>query len=161
MTFIDPKTYYQNLPQKRMAVAALFFNEQGQVLVLKTSYKKHWTLPGGVVEHNESLSLALVREVKEETGLAVINYKLAVLDYCAPKIVNEVQNTESLQILFDCGVLDKTAESSIKIDHDEIVEYKFCSSAEALKILGIPLRRRLSSYLEVKRAVYLENGLNI
>jgi 8-oxo-dGTP pyrophosphatase MutT (NUDIX family) len=159
MNFIDPKTYYQNLPKKRMAVAALFFNEQGQILILKTSYKKYWTLPGGVVEQDESLSLALLREIKEEIGLDIINYKLAVLDYCFPKLVKGTLNTESIQVLFDCGIIDKKSISLIKIDNDEIIEYQFCEIMEALEILGIPLRKRLRSYLKTRETVYLENGL--
>ena len=71
-----------------------------------------------------------------------------------------MQNTESLQILFDCGVLFN-GEYSIKIDEDEIVEYKFCNIDEALSLLGIPLRKRLRSYLSDKAPVYLENGLKI
>lgn len=59
MNFIDPKIYYKNLPQKRMAVAALFFNERGEILILKPSYKEDWILPGGVVELNESLGGSL------------------------------------------------------------------------------------------------------
>ena len=161
MSFIDPKIYYKTLPQKRMAVAALFFNEQGQILILKTSYKKGWTLPGGVVEEDESLSLALIREVKEEVNLDINKFELAALDYCAPKLVKEVLNTESLQILFNCGIINKTNELLIKIDHEEIIDYKFCELAEALNLLGIPLRKRLRSYLETKETVYLENGLKI
>lgn len=161
MNFIDPKIYYKTLPQKRMAVGALFFNDRGQILILKTSYKKYWTLPGGVVEQDESLSLALRREVKEEVNLEVLNFKLAALDYCPPKLVNKNLNTESLQILFDCGMVDKETETLIKIDNDEIIDYKFTEVAEALKILGIPLRKRLSTYLETKAALYLESGQKV
>lgn len=159
MQFIDPKIYYQNLPKKRMAVAAVFFNEAGQILILKNGYRKFWTLPGGVVELNESLGEALRREIKEEIGLDILNYKLAALDYCKAKVVNEVQNTESLQILFDCGIINRTNELLIKIDNDEILEYKFCELSEALNLLGIPLRKRLRSYLTAKETVYLENGI--
>lgn len=161
MNFIDPKIYYKTLPQKRMAVGALFFNEQGQILILKTSYKKYWTLPGGVVEQDESLSLALRREVKEEVNLDVLDFKLAALDYCPPKLVNKILNTESLQILFDCGTINQATEALIKIDNDEIIDYKFSEVAEALKILGIPLRKRLRTYLETKETLYLESGQKV
>ena len=161
MIFIDPKTYYKNLPQKRIAVAALFLNEQGQILILKNSYRKYWTLPGGVVDQDESLSLALIREVKEEINLDIIKFELAALDYCGPKLVKEILNTESVQILFDCGIINQATELLIKIDNEEIVEYKFCSLEDALEILGKPIKRRLMSYFEKKEMVYLENGLKI
>lgn len=161
MSYIEPKIYYQNLPQKRMAVAALIFNEQGQILILKTSYKKYWLLPGGVVEKDESLAVALTREIKEEIDLDITNFKLAALDYCAPNLRNGIQNTESLQILFDCGVIDSVTEALIIVDGDEILEYKFCDVEETLKLLSKPLRKRVNSYLDGKETVYLENGLKI
>lgn len=161
MTYVEPKIYYQNLPQKRMAVAALIFNEQGEILILKTSYKKYWLLPGGVVERDESLAQALIREIKEEIDLDITNFKLAALDYCAPNIRNGVQNTESLQILFDCGTINPATEALVIVDGDEILEYKFCNEEEALKLLSKPLRKRVASYLENRVATYLENGLKI
>lgn len=161
MEFIDPKIYYKNLPQKRMAVGALFFNEQGQILILRASYKKYWTLPGGVVEKDESLDMALRREVKEELDIDFVSAKLAVLDYCFPKVVNNVQNTESLQILFDCGVITKKIVALIKIDGEEILEFRFCSLEESLELLGLPLKKRIKSYLDGKNVVYLENGYKI
>ena len=161
MSYIEPKIYYQNLPQKRMAVAALIFNEQGQILILKTSYKKYWLLPGGVVEKDESLAAALTREIKEEIDLDITNFKLAALDYCAPNVRNGVQNTESLQILFDCGMIDSVAEALIIVDGDEVLEYKFCDVEETLKLLGKPLRKRVGSYLETQIPLYLENGVKI
>ena len=40
------------------------------ILLVKQAYGKHlWTLPGGVVENNETIAQAVVREVIEETGL--------------------------------------------------------------------------------------------
>lgn len=161
MQFIDPKIYYKTLPQKRMAVAALILNEAGKILILRSSYKKHWTMPGGVVEHGESLSTALVREIKEEINLDIFGFKLAALDYCSPKIVKGVQNTESIQVLFDCGVINKQIEGLIKIDGEEILEFRFCELSEALELLGIPLRKRVRSYLAEKQTVYLENGFKI
>ena len=156
MNHIDPKTYYKNLPKKTVATAVLLFNKKKELLVLKTHYRKYWTLPGGVVEKDESIMTALLREVKEEIGLEIKTPELAALDYCAPKIVKGTQNSESVQVLFDGGTLD---ESLIKIDGEEIIAYEFCSIENALKILGLPLRRMVGSYLENKKTVYLENGI--
>lgn len=156
MTLIDPKTYYKNLPKKTVATAVLLFNNQKQLLVLKTNYRKYWTLPGGVVEKDESIMTALLREVEEEVGLKIKNPELAALDYCAPKIVKGTQNSESVQVLFDGGIVD---ESLIKIDGEEIIAYEFCDIQKALKMLGLPLRRMVGSYLENKKTVYLENGI--
>jgi 8-oxo-dGTP pyrophosphatase MutT (NUDIX family) len=42
-----------------------------QVLVLQTAYRRHWGLPGGLIDRNESPPTGVIREVREEVGLAV------------------------------------------------------------------------------------------
>ncbi len=61
--------YLKNLPRKRMASGVIFFNEAGEILIVKPSYKDHWSVPGGVIDKDESPRDAALREVKEEVGL--------------------------------------------------------------------------------------------
>ena len=51
----------------------------GKVLLIhrKKPGKEYWVFPGGGVEDDETLEETLVREVKEETNLDVLNYKKA------------------------------------------------------------------------------------
>lgn len=55
---------------------ALIRNPVGQILFLqrsaKTSRPLQWCLPGGKIKGGESPTVALTREVKEETGLDVL-----------------------------------------------------------------------------------------
>ena len=55
--------------------AATFKN--GKILMVKERESSCWTLPGGYVDVNESLSEAVEREVIEESGLSVKAKKLA------------------------------------------------------------------------------------
>jgi len=56
-----------------MDVAALVFirSEEGLLLVEQNYGSNYWSLPGGLVEANETIEQAAIREVKEETGLHV------------------------------------------------------------------------------------------
>lgn len=56
----------------RVGVGALIFNSENKVLLLnrkKDPEKNHWSIPGGKVEYGEKVEDAILREVKEETGL--------------------------------------------------------------------------------------------
>jgi 8-oxo-dGTP diphosphatase len=59
-----------------LAVAAVIRNGEGRVLLLKRSDDDtinpgKWDLPGGKIDEGETFDQALVREVREESGLAV------------------------------------------------------------------------------------------
>lgn len=53
-------------------VAAIIRNEKGQVLLQRRADDGNWNLPGGIIEPGEEPADAVIREVKEETGLDVI-----------------------------------------------------------------------------------------
>ena len=60
-------------------------DDKNRVLLLKRSnytekFSGQWDLPGGHLKSNESLSAGLEREVSEETGLTVSNFKLVEID---------------------------------------------------------------------------------
>jgi ADP-ribose pyrophosphatase YjhB (NUDIX family) len=57
------------LPSFGVATAVL--DDAGRVLLAKREDLETWTLPGGAVDDGESLAQAAVREVAEETGVAV------------------------------------------------------------------------------------------
>ncbi len=52
---------------------------EGKIVLIKRRnepFKDHYALPGGIVEYGESVEEALIREVKEETGLDVEIHRL-------------------------------------------------------------------------------------
>ena len=60
------------LPNKKLGAAAIIFNDEGHVLLVKQSYGAlNWELPGGGAERGESVVETALREVREETGLRV------------------------------------------------------------------------------------------
>jgi len=61
--------------------------QSGKILLIKRAippFKGKWALPGGHIGYNEKTENAVVREVKEETGLAVKIIKLVGV-YSDPK----------------------------------------------------------------------------
>jgi 8-oxo-dGTP diphosphatase len=62
-----------------LAVSAAIVRDARVLLVRRARPPAHgvWTLPGGVVEAGETLSEAVIREVREETSLAIAPVALA------------------------------------------------------------------------------------
>jgi 8-oxo-dGTP diphosphatase len=54
-----------------VSVAAAVVNDDGRLLAIQRRDNGRWELPGGVLEHGETIHEGLVREVVEETGVVV------------------------------------------------------------------------------------------
>ncbi len=53
----------------RVSLKAVIFNMQGEVLVVKEHGRDWWDLPGGGMDHGETIKESLARELKEEVQL--------------------------------------------------------------------------------------------
>jgi ADP-ribose pyrophosphatase YjhB (NUDIX family) len=66
--------YFASDPTElRLSVSAVVRRASGahEILLMRRSDNGHWGLPGGYVELGESVSQAVVREVREETGFGI------------------------------------------------------------------------------------------
>lgn len=144
-----------------MGVGALIFNEENELLIVKPSYKDHWSIPGGVVEENESPQTACIREVMEEVGIELKYVQFLCIDYTQ---ADGDRKDESLQFIFYGGKLDAKREVAMRINGKEIAEYRFVNSEEAIKLFGGEKRnlaKRLPRCLKALKEdipIYLENG---
>jgi len=153
------KNFYAQLPTKRVGAGALFFLDD-KILLLKPTYKAGWTIPGGVVEANESPYVACIREIREEISLNIESLKLLAVDYRPAEGVQ----TEFIHFLFNAGQITKKQANQIVLDKKEISEFCWASIDDAKNLLSPHLAKRISPAmlaLNENRAVYLENGLPI
>lgn len=66
-------------------VAIIPVLEDGRIVLIRRRDDNCWALPGGMVDWGEDILTALRRELKEETGLQVLQIGRLVGVYSAPK----------------------------------------------------------------------------
>ena len=54
----------------RVSLKAVVINDEGGVLIVKETGRDWWDLPGGGLDHGESIEEALIRELHEEVGFS-------------------------------------------------------------------------------------------
>jgi 8-oxo-dGTP diphosphatase len=147
-----------DVPRIPASVGALIFDPAGRLLVLKPNYKKGWTIPGGRIDPDgESPWDACQRETREECGVEVTSGRLVCVDFRRPK----PSRPGGVRLLFDCGTLTDEQLSTIRLQSDEIDDYRFAELAEAIELLSGPIRRRVAAAVGAKRCLYLEDGRTV
>ena len=80
-------------------VAAIIKNDEGKILLTRRNvepFRGQWCLPGGHIDANETVKTAVIREVKEETGLDFTPKFITYLDEIAPE-----HNWHAVVMVFD------------------------------------------------------------
>ena len=150
-----PEPTPAGVPRIPASAGALIFDAAGRLLILKPNYKKGWTLPGGQIDPTgESPWEACRRETYEECGLEVERGRLLCVDFLRPK----ASRPGGVRFLFDCGTVGDERLAGVRLQAEEIDEYRVVELAEALERLSGPLRRRVSASVGSENCVYLEEG---
>ncbi|TJZ67424.1 NUDIX hydrolase [Chitiniphilus eburneus] len=111
--WIDLDSHY---PTPKLDVRALILDSNQHVLLVREASDGLWTLPGGWCDIGESPADAVVREVREETGLSVRPTRLlALLD--KHKHAHPPQLPHALKAFFLCDshggeLLQQTSETT-------------------------------------------------
>jgi ADP-ribose pyrophosphatase YjhB (NUDIX family) len=143
------------LPAIPASAGAMIYDRDGRLLILKPTYKSGWTIPGGVMEADgETPWEACQREVAEECGVIVQAGRLAAVDFRRPR----PGRPGGLRFLFDCGRLAADAFDAIKLQAEEISEYRLVRPQEAAGLLRKPIRRRVRAARRADSTIYLEEG---
>ena len=143
------------LPAIPASAGAMIFDRKNRLLILKPTYKSGWTIPGGVMEADgETPWDACRREVREECGLSVAGGHLACVDFRRPR----PGRPGGIRFLFHCGTFTDSAFAGIRLQSEEISDYRLLPLADALTLLRRPIRRRVREAMASKKTIYLEDG---
>jgi len=109
-----------------LGVAGCTVNEQGQWLAVKKAYsglKGRWSLPAGFVNAGETVDEAVIRELKEETGIDC--YVSGLIGFRTGVIRGEISDNMAI---FYCKMKDE--QQQLFIQENEILEAKWLYPSE-------------------------------
>jgi 8-oxo-dGTP diphosphatase len=143
------------VPRIPASAGALIFDAAGRLLILKPTYKRGWTVPGGQIEADgESPWEACRRETLEECGLEIECGRLVCVDFLRPK----PNRLGGVRFLFDCGPFSDERLGALRLQEAEIEAHRLVGLRDASALLSGPLRRRVAASVASDRCVYLEEG---
>lgn len=129
-----------------LGVAGLVENAAGDWLVVKKSYsglKGRWSLPAGFVQQGETADEAVVREVKEETGLdcvvkGLIGFRSGVIR----------QDVSDNMAIFLCQLVDGNQE--IIMNEQELLDIRWLHAGHLVEdeLSSIMLKEMASARFE-------------
>lgn len=149
--------YAQSLNRKRIAAGVVYRDEEERVLLLETSYKAEWEVPGGTVDADEPPWRTAQREVLEEIGIDRPLGRLLVIDY----VPTDGPMPEGMAFLWDGGVLTGDESNRITLTDPEILSVKFCEPDEVAKLVKPGLAGRIAAALiavQEERLALCESG---
>lgn len=155
---VDAAKYYNKQPKKRVGAGVLFFNKQGEVLIVKPNYLDKWLWIGGSAEEDETPMATALRECQEEVGVIPASPWLAFMNYLPSQSTGQ---SDILQFLFTSQAVDDDFITKLKLQENEIEDARFVSVDELTEYMHHYRARAIQTYWKNKQgkaALYLEDG---
>ncbi len=108
---------------------------QGEVLLVRNSYQPFLSMPGGYLRRGEDPLDAARRELREEVGLTVAREELRLAFTMRHRWMGKDEHVTLLE-------LRPARPPAVTIDRREIVEARFLTPSEALRLALLPPVRR-------------------
>jgi 8-oxo-dGTP diphosphatase len=119
------------LPKHHVAAAGIVINGEGQILLIQRADNGRWEPPGGVVELEDGLEEAVIREVKEESHVDVRVERLVGVYKSIGR-----RDTHVVSLVFLCRPIGGHPEPG-----DETVAAGYYSREKAMKLVTRELMR--------------------
>jgi ADP-ribose pyrophosphatase YjhB (NUDIX family) len=135
------------------SVTAIVTNDSGQILLVHKTDNNLWALPGGGMDIGESIADAVVREVREETGLDVEVTGIVGI-YTNPRHVMAYDDGEVRQqfsICFTTRLLGGELTTSSETSEVEFVDVARVDQLD----IHPSMRLRIAHYLDRLAAPYI------
>ncbi|ROR45970.1 NUDIX hydrolase [Kitasatospora cineracea] len=148
---MDKQTYYATRPRVRAKARMLFTAPDGRVLLVRlTPWRDEspWVLPGGSVEADRELPRAAARrEALEELGWRREPGRLLAVDWVGGHPWDDLPH---LSLVYDGGTAGPELLADVRVQEEEIAEWRLFTPAEAARVLTPPRARRLAACLAVR-----------
>lgn len=129
-----------------VGVGAIIINGKKEVLLLKIAETGRcnpgkWTRPGGEVEFGETMEEAVIREVKEETGITV--RVVTLLDY-----MDEISDDSTSHWVSRCYLVEYVSGDVVNAESHKHDEIKWFSIDNLPENIAEHTSRGIKKYLE-------------
>lgn len=138
---IDPRLNDIDDCLYRVAIRVLII-QNNKVLLVKESSDDWWALPGGGVDHGETIELSLVREVEEELGVSAkaVSSDFQIVHYNIGNVVNAVPR---MNLFFKASVPEVLIKKTNHVSdwkwvtRDEFMKQEIHSSYDKTELIDI------------------------
>lgn len=136
--------------------AAIIEFQNGKILLIKRGtsiFQGYWALPGGKVDAGETVEDAVVREVREETGL-----KVEVLSKIGEYHEMGVQDGIEYDYYPTCFLV-RSVKGKIRKQNEEIEQIKLFDLTEIPELLAFKHSTMIKDYIRTKEIIELDEEI--
>ena len=148
-------TVLPQLDKRAASAAAWLVTADDRLVIVRSDYKTHWSLPGGLIDAGETPLQTVQREVAEEIGVS-----LASDSYVFRLVVNRLSSRlkkMSYQFIFEASITTEQLQA-IVLQTEEIAEFSTVTREDIL-LAGRPYAPAVYAWAYGERG-YAEHGLD-
>lgn len=130
------------------AAGLLVCDPAGRVLMLQTSYKPEWEIPGGITEPGEGPRQTVQRETREEIGVTPVVGDLLLMQSTPATD----RRPDLLAMIFDGGTHDVDFTDSLHFADGEVLSASWCGAPQIREHASPLLAERLLAIRQARSA---------